>query len=326
MKKLLLLLTLTTTLLFSASFDCKKAKTDIEKLICSNEELSKLDEELNEAYKELLSKINKNDKEIIKQQQRDWIKNRNVCTNISCIKYQYEQQLSRLQFNSFILAYSEDNKTCNQFANLLNDDLKKYNEINLSRHEEFNWIKWKQIQERNYDRYIYIGNNIFIDYFDINNDGIDEGVFLYDIIHNNLLLHIEYTTKEIGNKIEKNFNSFDEFGILRMLFDNRLGKVMPEGYGFFTFDKPPLGVASKNRVNGGMSYPEPYPFKINNKYYIALFGFKETLYEIIAPPLYTMPNNGNKVTLIKFNSSNTWDGICVLTRANPNTEKYLRYN
>ncbi|MDR2635286.1 MAG: lysozyme inhibitor LprI family protein [Campylobacteraceae bacterium] len=74
MKKTLLLLTLTLTFLFPASFDCNKAKTDVEKLICSNEELSKLDEELNKAYKELLAIVNNDDKRMIIQEQREWIK------------------------------------------------------------------------------------------------------------------------------------------------------------------------------------------------------------------------------------------------------------
>ncbi|MDR2790403.1 MAG: hypothetical protein LBB59_05460 [Campylobacteraceae bacterium] len=61
MKKLLFLLTLTTTFLFPASFDCQKAKTDIEKLVCSDEELSRLDEELNEAYKEIITFLSMED-------------------------------------------------------------------------------------------------------------------------------------------------------------------------------------------------------------------------------------------------------------------------
>lgn len=46
----------------AASFDCAKAKSEVEKLICSNDELSKLDESLNEAY---LQTLNRTD---IKQQ------------------------------------------------------------------------------------------------------------------------------------------------------------------------------------------------------------------------------------------------------------------
>ncbi|MDR2080500.1 MAG: lysozyme inhibitor LprI family protein [Campylobacteraceae bacterium] len=99
MKKLFLLLTLTATLLFSASFDCKKATTDIEKLICSDEELSKLDDELGKAYKELLDKVNKNDKEIIRQQQRDWIRDRRH-EDIIDVKYAYHHRIVDIRLYS----------------------------------------------------------------------------------------------------------------------------------------------------------------------------------------------------------------------------------
>jgi uncharacterized protein len=38
----------------AASFDCGKATSEVEKLICGNEELSRLDDSLSEAYQEAL--------------------------------------------------------------------------------------------------------------------------------------------------------------------------------------------------------------------------------------------------------------------------------
>ena len=55
----------------AASFDCNKAKTDVEKGICNDPELSKLDSEIAEIYQ----KFDKNSKyyrEIVKAQ-REWI-------------------------------------------------------------------------------------------------------------------------------------------------------------------------------------------------------------------------------------------------------------
>ncbi len=40
----------------AASFDCGKAKTRVEKLICANAELSKLDEQLSREYKAALER------------------------------------------------------------------------------------------------------------------------------------------------------------------------------------------------------------------------------------------------------------------------------
>ena len=58
------------------SFDCKKAKTCIEKLICANRELSGLDKKMTEAYRNLISKLQGEDKEQAKQNQMKWIKAR----------------------------------------------------------------------------------------------------------------------------------------------------------------------------------------------------------------------------------------------------------
>ncbi|MDR2790396.1 MAG: hypothetical protein LBB59_05420, partial [Campylobacteraceae bacterium] len=72
--------------------------------------------------------------------------------------------------------------------------------------------------------------------------------------------------------------------------------------------------------------PEPYPFKINNTYFIAIFGTTEKIYvPDYKNGLYTRHNNGNIVALAKYNPDNTKSDVCILTRANPNTEKYLRY-
>ncbi|MDR1284953.1 MAG: lysozyme inhibitor LprI family protein [Campylobacteraceae bacterium] len=100
MKKILLFLTLTLTLtfLFPASFDCKKAKTDVEKLICSNEELSRLDEELNEAYKKLLAMTNNDDKKMIIQEQREWVKYRDGAIDIIDVQYAYFDRLHNTRY------------------------------------------------------------------------------------------------------------------------------------------------------------------------------------------------------------------------------------
>ena len=83
----------------AASFDCSKAKTRVEKLICLDDELSKLDETLNEAYIQALNRAD------IKQQtiesQRQWLKNaRNVCQNAECIKNAYETRIKELGLGS----------------------------------------------------------------------------------------------------------------------------------------------------------------------------------------------------------------------------------
>jgi uncharacterized protein len=56
---------------FAASFDCSKAKTPLEKTICSNEKISKLDEEMNAKYQAALKSFPV--KGFVKAQQREWL-------------------------------------------------------------------------------------------------------------------------------------------------------------------------------------------------------------------------------------------------------------
>lgn len=78
----------------AASFDCGKATTKVEKLICADAELSKLDEELNIAYKSALQ--DEKHADAIKQTQKRWMKERSGCTDAACVKGAYGVRLSSL--------------------------------------------------------------------------------------------------------------------------------------------------------------------------------------------------------------------------------------
>ncbi|MDR0666923.1 MAG: lysozyme inhibitor LprI family protein [Campylobacteraceae bacterium] len=123
MKKTLLLLTLLSAFLFSASFDCKKATTEVEKLICSNEELSQLDDELNKAYKEILNKTD--NKEALIKEQRAWIKERNSCKDEACIKIFYRTQIfkskTQIAHTSTYAEVLENKKMANMRENIYAD-------------------------------------------------------------------------------------------------------------------------------------------------------------------------------------------------------------
>ena len=77
-----------------ASFDCGKATTKVEHLICDNPEISKLDDELSAAYKVALKNIAQADS--IKQEQKRWMKERNACSDADCLRHAYEARLSTL--------------------------------------------------------------------------------------------------------------------------------------------------------------------------------------------------------------------------------------
>ncbi|HBD33653.1 MAG TPA: DUF1311 domain-containing protein, partial [Cupriavidus sp.] len=80
-----------------ASFDCAKASTKIEKLICSTPETAAADKRLGAAFAAARQKAA--DPQQLKAQQMDWIKQqRNVCSDAACVLKVTDdrvQQLSR---------------------------------------------------------------------------------------------------------------------------------------------------------------------------------------------------------------------------------------
>lgn len=79
----------------AASFDCDKAITKVENLICADAGISKLDEDLTVAYKAALQ----DEKQVnsIRQAQKQWMKERNGCADTVCVKSAYATRLSSLK-------------------------------------------------------------------------------------------------------------------------------------------------------------------------------------------------------------------------------------
>jgi uncharacterized protein len=101
----LLLLCLTAASAHAASFNCVKAAAKVEKLICSDAALSKLDEELSAAYKTALQ--DEKQAGSVRQAQKQWVKERNSCSDVACVKRAYETRLSLVkQLTSVPLASS----------------------------------------------------------------------------------------------------------------------------------------------------------------------------------------------------------------------------
>lgn len=80
----------------AASFDCAKAGTKVEKMICGDAEISKLDDKLAQNYKAAL--LDKSKAEAIEQAQRQWVKDRNGCSDTVCVKQAYEKRIDALSF------------------------------------------------------------------------------------------------------------------------------------------------------------------------------------------------------------------------------------
>ena len=91
---------------YSASFDCSKARSRIEKLICSDEKLAGLDKRMLESYKRAKKLQPKKAKSIIKAQ-RAWVRDRNRCKTkkgvIECLIAKYEARLVNLDIEDVIV-------------------------------------------------------------------------------------------------------------------------------------------------------------------------------------------------------------------------------
>lgn len=83
---------------WAAGFDCKKASSPVEKLICSDSQLSAMDEELSQAYKRMLATAA--DAVSIKNDQKVWLASRNRCQDAACIKQAYADRLTALNGTS----------------------------------------------------------------------------------------------------------------------------------------------------------------------------------------------------------------------------------
>jgi uncharacterized protein YecT (DUF1311 family) len=78
----------------AASFDCAKASTKVEKMICGDIELSARDSTLAIFYKRAMNVSA--DKEQLKQEQRAWLKAVAKCEDLKCLKTHYYSRINSL--------------------------------------------------------------------------------------------------------------------------------------------------------------------------------------------------------------------------------------
>jgi uncharacterized protein len=85
------------TLASAASFDCAKAKSPMEKLICSDAQLSTLDEQLNTAFKDAVTRSKARPQLV--QWQREWLKSYEVtqCKDARCLAKEFTARIALLQ-------------------------------------------------------------------------------------------------------------------------------------------------------------------------------------------------------------------------------------
>lgn len=78
------------------SFDCNKASTTTERLVCSDDELASLDLQLANAYKNARNSADIAGKKKILNEQKIWLKAYNLCNDKDCVKQNLEQRIKDL--------------------------------------------------------------------------------------------------------------------------------------------------------------------------------------------------------------------------------------
>jgi uncharacterized protein len=107
----------------AASFDCAKGKSASEQMVCSNKQLSSLDEILHVAY--LRARITSLNESALKKSQREWLKVKNACTSNSCLEELYLERIEwmgkqpRSQM-SYQLVLNRNSTACHQALNAYN--------------------------------------------------------------------------------------------------------------------------------------------------------------------------------------------------------------
>lgn len=86
----------TPTTTVAQSFDCGKAGTKVEKMICDTPAIGALDSEMGRTYKAARASLSEDDKIRFRDAQRAWLKERNRCTEPECVYAAYVDRLATI--------------------------------------------------------------------------------------------------------------------------------------------------------------------------------------------------------------------------------------
>lgn len=182
-------------------FDCNKASTEVEKLICSNDELAKLDVEMNKSYHAFMKTLDEEYyRNKLKKKQREWLKyiTKAPCFSgtdkINCLKNVYAFRVQQL--------------------------------TNWAERKNWDFFINDYFFEKDYSAVTNNGEKIYVGY--INSvprlEGAITEVYYYPRISNKIVFYNDYQEK--GRKI----NIFQENNDIQILFSNKNYKNFSEYY------------------------------------------------------------------------------------------------
>ncbi len=106
----------------AASFDCMRAASKVERLICDSPKLSELDDQLGKAWNRHLR--NNEFKDQFRKTQKRWIEQRNQCEDEDCLVQAYQARLGQMASDrEYFLREGEGEPLCESFVRALNAEL-----------------------------------------------------------------------------------------------------------------------------------------------------------------------------------------------------------
>lgn len=107
MRVIALLVVIAAQTSFAAGFDCSKASSEVERLICSERSLKELDSQLNNAYR--IAIHNTEAREPLLSSQRLWLSGeRNKCKTKECLLSAYESRIKNLKDSAILGAIDKE--------------------------------------------------------------------------------------------------------------------------------------------------------------------------------------------------------------------------
>lgn len=81
----------------AASFNCAKSTTSVEKAICGNKTISRLDDTLSSNFKQMsAANIGDSTRKNLKASQKSWLRQRNECKTDRCIETLYRSRIDEI--------------------------------------------------------------------------------------------------------------------------------------------------------------------------------------------------------------------------------------
>ncbi len=87
-----------TPLAYAVSFDCGQAVNRVERHVCADLELSRMDDALAHEYQFAVKSVAAEDLSHLRTSQQEWLRKRNGCKTRECLSVQYEQQILSLRY------------------------------------------------------------------------------------------------------------------------------------------------------------------------------------------------------------------------------------